>query len=160
MKGAVLILTWLLAVPAAAQPRTVAVEADGSLPGFETAQATAWLAGQMEAAALPGWHFVAATPGTEAPNRVEWQFELLPYAGGGVRQFIPQANSGVLKARHLVSAEARLFLDGQYQTVTLTQEAVTGGARDPSLTAFILRATRMLENAWQAIDMPEQDQPH
>jgi hypothetical protein len=152
MKGAILILAWLLAAPAFAQTRTIAVEADGELPGFDTAGAAPWLAAQMNQAGLADWHFAPRDAGVAAPDRVEWRFELLPYAGGGVRQFFPQPGGGVLKARHLVSAEARLFLHGQYETMTLAQEAVAGGAADPILAAFILRATRMLDNGWRATD--------
>lgn len=152
MKGAFLILAWLLAAPAFGQTRTVAVEAGGELPGFDTGQSTPWLAQEMNQAGLPGWHFVPRDPALAAPDRVEWRFELLPYAGGGVRQYFPGANSTSLKARHLVSAEVRLFLDGQYETMTLAQEAVAGGEQDPALAAFILRAIRMLDNGWRATE--------
>lgn len=152
MKGAFLIVS-LLALPARGE--TIAVEADGELPGFEIADAPAWLAQQMEQIALPGWHFAARDPGAAAPDRVEWRFELLPYAGGGVRQFFPQPGANALKARHLVTAEARLYLNGQYQTLTLGEEAVAGGADDRALAGFIVRTTRMLQDAWQATEVVE-----
>jgi hypothetical protein len=151
MKGAFLALA-LLALPARAE--TLAVEATGELPGFETADA--WLAQQMELAALPGWHFAARDRGRAAPDRVEWRFELLPYAGGGVRQFFPQAGAAAaLKARHLVSAQARLYLHGQYQTVVFGQEAVAGGSDDRALAGFVVRTTRSLQDAWQATEVAE-----
>ncbi len=133
MKGALLILAWLLAAPAAAQPRTVAVQAGGELPGFDIAEAAPWLARQMDQAGIAGWHFAARDEGLAAPDRVEWRFDPLPYAGGGVRQFFPQPGGGVLKARAMVSAEARLYLGGQYQTTILGQEAVMGGTGDAGL---------------------------
>lgn len=154
MKGAFLILAWLLAAPAFGQTRAIAVTADGELPGFDLAGAVPWLADEMNRAGIDGWHFVARDESPAAPDRVEWRFVLLPYAGGGVRRYFPQGGGGALKARHLVSAEVRLFLDGQYQTMTLVQEAVAGGESDPVLAAFIVRATRMLESGWRAIDMP------
>lgn len=161
MKGAFLILVGLLVAPAFGQTRTIAVEADGELPGFDTAAAAPWLAAQMNQAGIAGWHFVARDPGLAAPDRVEWRFELLPYAGGGVRQYFPQTNGGTLRARHLVSAEVRLFLNGQYETMTLAQEAVAGGGQDPALSAFIIRAVQMLDNGWRAIEIsPAHGAPH
>ncbi len=152
MKGALLILA-LLALPVRAE--TIAVEADGELPGFAVDDAPIWLAQQMELSALPGWHFAARDPGVAAPDRVEWRFEVLPYAGGGVRQFFPQPGGGALKARHLVSAQVRLYLKGQYQTLTFGQEAIAGGGNDRVLASFIVRTTRMLEDAWQATEVVE-----
>ena len=149
MKGALLILA-LLALPARAA--TIAVEAQGELPGFEMADAPGWLAQQMERAGLPDWHFVTRDASAAAPDRVEWRFDLLPYAGGGVRQFFPQAGGGALKARHLVSAQAKLYLRGQYQTLMLGEEAVAGGAGDVALAEFIVRTTRSLESAWRATE--------
>jgi hypothetical protein len=86
-----------------------------------------------------------------APDRVEWQFDLLPYAGGQVRQFIPMR--GTQMAKHLVQAQAKLYLKGQYQTIILGQEAVLGGADDPVLSTFIQKITRTLDSAYHAIDM-------
>ena len=158
MKGALLILA-LLALPGVSTPavraQTIAVEATGELPGFEITDAPVWLAQLMEQSAIPAWHFAARDASTAAPDRVEWRFELLPFAGGGVRQFFPQPGANALKARHLVSAEVRLYLGGQYQTMILGEEAVAGGADDRALAGFILRTTRMLQNAWQATEVVE-----
>jgi len=144
-----------LSTPLCAQPiMTVSAEASGELPGFRIEEATPFLAEQMNKAGIATWHFVPRDPAAAAPNRIEWTFELLPYAGGQVRQFFPMAGvQRMLGAHRLISAEAKLYLSGQYQTVTLGQEAVQGGANDPELAAFIARVTQMLHNAYDAIDM-------
>ncbi len=146
----------LLFLPPAARAEpviTATVQASGELPGFVTAQAGPWLAAQMDKAGLDDWRFVPRNMDSAAPDRVEWQFDLLPYAGGQVRQFIPMRNTQLVGAKHLVQAQAKLYLKGEYQTITLGQEAVTGGADDPVLSAFVQHVTRMLDNAYHAIDM-------
>lgn len=153
MKGAFLILALLWSAPAFA--RTIAVDASGELPGLEIASAPTWLSEQMNHAGLADWQFTARDEGLAAPDRIEWRFELLPYAGGGVRQFFPQPGAAALKARHMLSAEVRLYLGGQYQTMILGQEAVAGGASDAVLADFIARTTKTLESAWRATETPE-----
>jgi hypothetical protein len=149
----------LLAGPVWAEaPVTVAVQASGELPGFNIGGAVPYLAAQMNAAGITAWHFVPRDAGSAAPNRIEWQFELLPYAGGEVRRFFPMPEAQHTMDVHLgphrlVSAEARLYLDGQYQTMTFGQQAVQGGADDPDLTAFLAQITRNLESGYRAIDM-------
>jgi hypothetical protein len=154
-------MAWALfsAGPAAAQTSTVAVMVNGELPGFRTGDSVLWLTARMAQAGLDHWRFVAGDPVHPAPNRIEWDFELLPYAGGEVRRFFPMAESQgsmdvhIQGRHHLISAEAKLFLDGEYQTVTLAQDQVKGGADDQDLIDFIVRTTRMLDNAWHAIDL-------
>jgi hypothetical protein len=152
------------ASPAPAQTTTIAVVATGEFPGFRTKDAGPWLAAPMAVAGLNHWRFVPGDPAHAAPNRIEWSFEVLPYAGGEVRRFFPVAESqGAMDVHiqgkhHLISAEARLFLDGEYQTVTLAQEAVKGGADDPVLAYFIVSTNRTskpcskspIRRRWQA----------
>jgi hypothetical protein len=92
---------------------------------------------------------------------VEWRFSLLPYAGGTIRQFIPMPGvTQRLGRKRMVAAEVRLFLDGQYQTTAIGQEAVLGGADDPELGALIARTARSLHTAWFSIDMtPAEHRP-
>lgn len=158
-------LAWALlaASPGQAQTTTIAVVAAGTLPGFRTEDAAPWLAARMADAGLDHWRFVPGDPTRPAPNRIEWAFELLPYAGGEVRRFFPMGEAqGAMDVHlqgrhHLISAEAKLFLDGEYQTVTLAQDEVKGGAQDQDLADFIVRTTRMLDNAWHAIDLTPPD---
>ncbi|HWX89701.1 MAG TPA: hypothetical protein VNY75_05310 [Rhizomicrobium sp.] len=147
-----------VSAPAMAQAVTIAVQATGELPGFRIEEAAPYLAAEMATAGISAWRFVPRDPGLAAPNRIEWTFALLPYAGGEVRRFFPMSEARRmdvhLQGMHrLISAQARLVLNGEYQTVTFGQEAVQGGADDPDLTAFLVRTTRSLEGAWRAIDM-------
>ncbi len=146
----------LLLLPLAARAETVitaTVQASGELPGFRIEEAGPWLAAQMEKAGLDDWRFVPRNMDSAAPDRVEWSFDLLPYAGGQVRQFFPMPGVQMLGRKQLISAEIKLYLKGQYQTITLGEEAVSGGAGDPVLSAFVQKLTRMLDNAYHAIDM-------
>lgn len=150
----------LLSTPAGAQTQaTIAVQASGELPGFRIDEAAPYLAAQMAAAGISGWRFIPRDWSRAAPDRIEWNFELLPYAGGEVRRFFPmpeaQGMTGVhLQGTHrLISAQAKLFLGGQYQTVTFGQQAVEGGANDPDLATFLAHVTRNLESGYRAIDM-------
>jgi hypothetical protein len=145
--------------PGAAQTTTIAVVASGELPGFRTQDAAPWLAARMAAAGLDHWRFVPGDPLHLAPNRIEWDFGVLPYAGGEVRRFFPMAESQgsmdvhIQGRHHLISVEAKLFLNGEYQTVALAQATVRGGTDDPDISDFIVSTVRMLDNAWHAIDL-------
>jgi hypothetical protein len=138
-------------------PITIAIEASGELPGFRIQDASPYLASKMESAGLPDWHFIARDQGRAAPDRIEWRFTLLPYAGGEVRRFFPMRETGGmdlhLGAHRLIAAEAKLYLGGEYQTAAFGQEAVQGGDSDPDLAGFLVRLTRNLENGYHAIDM-------
>ena len=164
-----LCVAWTLFAAGACQAQTtsVAIVATGNLPGFRTEDAAPWLAARMSEAGLDHWRFVPGDPAHPAPNRIEWDFALLPYAGGEVRRFFPMAESQgsmdvhIQGRHHLIEAEAKLFLDGEYQTVTLAQDQVKGGASDQDLADFIPRTTHMLDNAWHAIDLTPPDHgPH
>jgi hypothetical protein len=148
-----------VSAPAMAQTVTIAVQATGELPGFRIEEAAPYLAAEMATAGIAAWRFAPRDPGLAAPNRIEWTFERLPYAGGEVRRFFPMPEAHRTMDVHLqgthrlISAQAKLYLNGEYQTVTFGQEAVQGGADDPDLTAFLVRTTRSLESAWRATDM-------
>ncbi len=144
---------------AAAAPKTIAlsVEASGALPGFRAADASPYLAEMMAKAHVEGWEFVPAAP-TAAPaaNRVEWRFRLNPYAGGSIRQIIPiPALSRVFGIHRLLTAELRLYLDGDYQTTSFGEATIQGGAADKELAAFIAKLTQNLlgaQGAYRSID--------
>jgi len=161
-------IAWALFAAGHGQAQTipVAIVATGNLPGFRTEDAAPWLAARMAEADLDHWRFVPGDPAHPAPNRIEWDFELLPYAGGEVRRFFPMAESQgsmdvhIQGRHHLISAEAKLFLDGEYQTVTLAQDQVKGGAGDQDLIDFVVRTTHMLDNAWHAIDLTPPEHNH
>jgi hypothetical protein len=148
---------------APAKPIILSVEASGPLPGFRPEDAIHYLAEAMSGQS--GWRFVTQAPSASLPrDRIEWRFELDPYAGGGVRQFFPMAQMRQLfGARHRVSAEARLYLDGQYQTLVFGQATIQGGADDKELAAFVARMTNDLlgeHGAYRAIDLTPPSIPH
>lgn len=144
----------LAPLPAVAQG-TLAVQAFGELPGFRIEDSAPWLAAQMEKTG-GAWRFAPRSSDAAAPDRVEWTFEVLPYAGGQVRQFFPMPGAGkMLGAKRLITAQAKLYIRGQYQTVTSGQEVVAGGDGDPLLAAFIARATQNLMTGYAAIDMAQ-----
>lgn len=162
-------VAWTLfaAGPSQAQTTTIAIAVSGHLPGFRTGDAAMWVAARMADAGLDHWHFVPGDPARPAPSRIEWQFQTLPYAGGEVRRFFPMGEArGAMDVHlqgrhHLISAEAKLFIEGEYQTVTLAQDQVKGGPDDQDLVDFIVTTTRMLDSAWHAIDLTPPDHgPH
>jgi hypothetical protein len=144
----------LAPLPAFAQ-NALAVQAFGELPGFRIEDSAPWLAAQMDKTG-GAWRFAPRRSDAAAPDRVEWTFEILPYAGGQVRQFFPMPGAGkMLGAKRLIAAQAKLYIKGEYQTVTTGEEAVAGGDGDPLLSAFIVRVTQNLMTGYAAIDMTQ-----
>jgi len=146
--------------PPLAAEITLSVESRDALPGFRKEDEARYLTDQMAAAGTQGWAFVAApAPPFPPRDRIEWHFELDPYAGGGVRQFFPMPGvQRLFGARHLITAEAMLYLDDEYQTLMFGQATIQGGAQDPDLAAFIARMTEGLlgkNGAYHAIDMAQ-----
>jgi hypothetical protein len=136
---------------------TLKVEAANGLPGFHRADLSRYLASQMAGAQLADWRFEPTEADSSAPDRVVWSFKLNPYAGGEVRGF---AHTLVYQrqfdVRRPVTIEARLYLDGQYQTLVERQATVYGGPGDPELAAAIASATEGLlgpAGAYRAIDV-------
>jgi hypothetical protein len=143
----------------AARPVTLAVMASGPLPGFRPEDATRYLANEMAAAGISGWRFVTSPSAAEPPrDRIEWTFEPDPYAGGGIRQFFPMAQMQQLfGAKHRMSAQLRIYLDGQYQTLVFGQVTIQGGAQDKELAAFVIQMTDNLlgpRGAYRSVDVP------
>lgn len=159
-----LLVALAIATPAWAQkqngppPIMLMVVARDPLPGFRKADETRYLTDRMKASGLSGWGFAAAPdPSIPARDRIEWHFELDPYAGGGIRQFFPIPGlQRLFGARHLITAEAMLYLDDEYQTLMFGQATIQGGAQDKDLAAFIARMSEGLlgeKGAYRSIDM-------
>ena len=131
------------------QDLSVAVEIDGSLPGFTQSQLSAFIAAQMDAADVAAWHVAPADAqksAPEPPNRVVWHFKLLPFAGGAVRYIGPalskaRAMFGVGRA---IGIDAKIYLDGRYQSSTFDQVTIKGGPNDPELESAIKKVTRII----------------
>jgi hypothetical protein len=147
------------ALPAFAQgaaPAELDVVVIGTLPGFRAEDAPRYLADQMNQAGIPDFQFTASQA-ANGWDRIEWHIVPDPYAGGGVRQFIPiPSEQRLFGNRHFVSIEMRLYLGGDYQTLTFGQAIFQGGPHDLELAAFVANITQNLlgkSGAYRAIDM-------
>jgi hypothetical protein len=154
-----LILTGALlpgAEAAGEMPKALVIEVSGTLPGFRSGELPGYVAREMSNARLPAWRFDAAPANGAPPNRVEWRFQLNPYAGGGIRMIARMpAVERLFGVHRLITIETRLYLDDQYQTEVFGQATIQGGASDRDLAAAVARLTRALlgeAGAYPSID--------
>jgi hypothetical protein len=137
-------------------PLTLQVEAADTLPGFHLGDLPRYLALHMAEARLADWRFEPAADKGSAPDRVEWSFRLNPYAGGEVRNFTrPHMAERTFGAYRSVTIEAKLYLNGEYQTLVEKQAVVEGGPNDANLAAEVTDVTQNLlgpRGAFRAID--------
>ena len=113
---AAMLMPFASAIAAAAM--TLQVQASTGLPGFHRDDLQRYLALHMAEARLGEWRFEPAADNGSAANRVEWTFKLNPYAGGEVRNFVhAQIYEQRLGVRRPITIEARLYLNGEYQTL-------------------------------------------
>lgn len=131
--------------PAAAASITLKVEASDGLPGFNRADLSLYLASHMAEARFADWRFEAAKNGP-APDRVEWSFKLNPYAGGEVRRFGPSLDGRTDHVHRPITIEARLYLNGEYQTMVEKQAIFDEGRgrNDPNLAEAVASVTQNL----------------
>src|ERR1700730_1051835 len=126
----------------AAEPITLKVEATHGLPGLHHSALSRFLAAHMAEARLADWRFESAEGDASARDRVEWTFRLNPYAGGEVRNFAHTLASERRFGGHRpITIEARLYLNGQYQTLVEIQEIVDSGRDDPAHEAEVAKVT-------------------
>jgi len=154
----VLVVTLIpFASATAAAATTLQVEAATGLPGFHRGDLQRYLAVHMAEARLGEWRFESAADDGSAANRVEWSFKLNPYAGGEVRNFARTSGyERQLGLHRPITIEARLYLNGEYQTLVEAQALIHGGPDDPALAAAIASATQSLlgpSGAYRAIDL-------
>jgi hypothetical protein len=148
-----LLLKWrmALALVAAFVPLTPAaaslleVEGSGAVPGFHSSeQLRGYLTLHMAETQPVNWRFEpAATGDASAPDRVKWRFKLGPYAGGEVRSFVPPFTETIGDHRP-ITIEARLYLNGVYQTHVKETAIIEGGPDDPDLAAAVASLTQKL----------------
>ena len=160
---ALVALLWLSASVKADAQITLQVEAVHGLPGLDHSALSRFLAAHMTDAGLPDWRFQPTKGDSEAPDRVEWTFRLNPYAGGEVREFVrePVAEQG-FGVHRPVTIEARLYLNGKYQTLVERQAMIRGGPKDLEFAAAVASATEALlgpSGAYRAIDMGQRLAP-
>ena len=162
-----LLLKWrslVLALVAASVPLASAsaalldVEGSGAVPGFHSAgQLRRYLTFQMTEAEPAKWRFEPAAAGdAPAPDRVKWRFKLNPYAGGEVRSFVaPQMEDTTFGVHRPITIEARLYLNGEYQSLAKEKAIIQGGPDDPDLAAAVASLTQNLlspSGAYRAIN--------
>lgn len=152
---AVILIPFASAIAGAAM--TLQVQASAGLPGFHRDELQRYLALHMAETRLGEWRFEPAADNGSAANRVEWTFRLNPYAGGEVRNFVhTRVFEQRLGVRRPITIEARLYLNGEYQTLVERQAVIQGGPNDPEFAAAVTGATENLlgpSGAYHAVDL-------
>ena len=123
----------------------VIVQMDGDMPGFNSTGALADFVAAHMTEAAPPWNFVAGQTPTR-DNRVEWKFKTLKrvWGGGTHRGFaVPRIT------RYYVSVETKLYLNGQYQTTSLSEPTVLKDSGTVDLSNTVVKVTRSLMGAVQ-----------
>jgi hypothetical protein len=129
----------------AAAPVTLQVGAAHGLPGLHHSALARFIAAQMAGAGLADWRFEPLADNAVAADRVEWTFRLNPYAGGAVRNFAHRSTDEWRFGVHRpITIEARLYLNGEYQTLVEKQAVIQGGPDDPDLAAAVASVTQSL----------------
>jgi hypothetical protein len=130
---------------AAAAVITLEVEATGTLPGLHSGALRRYLALHMTEARPGDWRFEPAVDDASAANRVVWTFKLNPFAGGSIRSHGPSPSTERRFGIHRpITIEARLYLNGEYQTLVEGQAIIQGGPDDPDLAATVASLTQSL----------------
>jgi hypothetical protein len=127
--------------------RPVAVATTGSVPDLAQQELPGYVAAALNANHLGPWRFEASHPGAaSAGYRVVWSFKENAYAAGSVRTygFSRAQMQRLVGSRNSLTIEARLFLDGEYQTLVLGHATLSEGARSPELTQAIVKIGREL----------------
>jgi hypothetical protein len=105
---------------------------------------------------LPDWRFAPAADDGAARDRIEWSFKSNPYAGGKVHSFaLSRSTERAFGVYRPITIEARLYLNGEYQTLVEKQAIIQGGQNDSDLAAAVASITQDLlgpSGAYRAID--------
>jgi hypothetical protein len=116
----------------AATPVTLQVEVSHGLPPLHHSALSRFIAVHMAEAALADWRFEPAQGSGVPADRVEWSIKFKPYVGGTVRSFMHTlSHETSFGAGRPVTIEARLYLNGVYQTLVEQQGTLRGGNDDP-----------------------------
>ena len=151
------LLLWFnaFASPVLASSTILEVGAANGLPGFREGELLLYLARQMTDAGLTDWRFEPATGEGLPANYVLWTFTLKPDAEAEVRSHRPhhlfRESSSDL---YSVTLEARLYLNGVYQTL-VSGQALMDGSNDRRLALAVTEITRSLlgpSGAYRSID--------
>jgi hypothetical protein len=156
--AASVLLCWLTPIISAAATTSMILEvgAAGAPPGFKKVDLPHYLVLHMNDAGLTDWCFEPAAGEGLPSNYVLWTFRLNPYAGGEVRSHLPHhIITGTFHDRRPITLEARLYLNGEYQTLVDGQAMIVGGPDDPDLASAVTKLTRDLlgpSGAYRRID--------
>jgi len=126
---------------AGTQPLVVLkVYAAGSVPGLSREQIPRYLTDIMTTLKLDGWSFVVGAPtAPPAADRIEWTFKPLPYAGNTLTRVgrLLSNREDLFGHYRFLKVEVRVYLGGEYQTMSFKTAEVQGGQSDPKLTELV-----------------------
>jgi hypothetical protein len=161
LAGVVFLALGVTVIPAAAQPLTVAVVVQGSLPGIKDADLSRYVAETMTAGVEGPWRFAPSQRGAApALNRIEWSIKSNASAEGSIRNFgfARTTIDRLMGAHQFLSIEVTLYLGGRYQTASHSEVTASKEAENPELIADIVRSTRQLI-AYEAMDTTKRFAP-
>ncbi|GIL39413.1 hypothetical protein [Roseiterribacter gracilis] len=149
MPARFLVAAILLLAPVASHATSLdVVVADGAnqVPGLRGDDLPRAILNSMQHVAPRDMSVEVAPKGPLPPNRVEWRFHANPYAGGAVKYIGPARSAAerLFGVHRQVTAEAKLFLDGKYQSTVFGEANLAGTADEPSFTALIEGLTTTL----------------
>lgn len=105
------------------------VEVTGEVPGFTQAKLSQYLADQMQKSDNISWHFLPNVKGS-SPNRIVWKFRVLNAVWkGGTHMGFPSPSYSM----SYLKAEAKLYLNGEYQMTIDTHPSALSGDEDQSI---------------------------
>ena len=140
----------------AATPVMLEVEVADGLPPQQHSALSRFIAVHMAEARLADWRFEPAGGSSVLADRVEWTIKFNPYAGGEVRSFTHTLSHERVFGARPVTIDARLYLNGVYQTHVEQQATFRGGNDDPDLASAVISVTWHLigpTGAYRVINM-------
>jgi hypothetical protein len=135
------------AAHAAARATAITVYAEGAVPGIPADQLPQYIAHELTTLGLSTWTFAAGSPlAAPAADRIEWKFKPLPYANRGLVRIgrLLSSRSDLFGQYRYFRVETRLYLGGEFQTMSFRTAEFRGGANDPKLAALIDALTRSM----------------
>jgi hypothetical protein len=138
--------------------RVLLVSVSGDVPGFGARGLRRYVIARMQTAIPQFGSLEALAPRATPPaaaDRIEWTFKLYPYAGGSVRRYgsLVRPTDIPFGVHRRITAEARLFRDGELRSSASADARIHGGARDHDLALLVGNVARSLVDSVQ-IDAP------
>jgi hypothetical protein len=138
----------LLFAPAIGVAHTDSIDivvVEGQVPGLHGDELSRAILHGVQHVAPHDMVLEVAPKGPLPPNRIEWRFHANPYAGGAVRYIGPARSAAerLFGVHRQVTAEAKLFLDGQFQGAVFG-EANLAAADETNFTILVEGLTTTL----------------